>query len=196
MKATYTAFGGRLQCEVQGDSIKEIIRQIGPIAEILDSDAECGCCKSTNIHPRCRVSKEGFDHFELVCSDCGAQMPFGQSKDMKSLFPKRKEHADTRGWSVYVGDRQQSNAPASGPKRNPNRQDPELERLVGKLNNMPNAEEQEWELSDLHHAIVEVNGEAAAEKAWESAKKQVGPLEKDLANAGKIARLMWPALRG
>ncbi len=196
MKATYTAFGGRLQCEVQGDSIKEIIKQIGPIAEILDSDTACGCCQSENIHPRCRKAGD-YEYFELVCSDCGAQMSFGQAKDMKSLFPKRKGHPETRGWSVYVADRQQSSAPASsGPRRNPNQRDPELERLIAKLNNMPTADDQEYELGDLYHAIVEVNGEGAAAKAWDDATKQVGPLSKDLANAGRIARLMWPALRG
>ncbi len=196
MKATYTAFGGRLQCEVQGDSIKEIIRQIGPIAEILDSDSQCGCCQSENIHPRCRKAGD-YEYYELVCSDCGAQMSFGQSKDLKSLFPKRKDHPDTRGWSVYVADRQQSSAPASsGPRRNPSQRDPELERLIAKLNNMPNAEEQEYELADLHHAIADVSSAHAATESWESAIKQVGPLSKDLANAGKIARLMWPSLRG
>lgn len=194
MKATYTAFGGRLQCEVQGDSIKEIIKQIGPIAEILDSDTTCGCCTSGNIHPRCRKAGE-YEYYELVCSDCGAQMSFGQSKDMKSLFPKRKEHPETRGWSVYVGDRQQSEAPASGPRRS-SAKDEELERLVAKLNNLPDAEQQEHELADLYHAIAETADKPTATRAWESALKQVGHPSKAHENAGKIARLMWPALRG
>lgn len=193
MKATYTAFGGRLQCEVQGDSIKEIIKQIGPIAEILDSDTACGCCQSENIHPRCRKAGD-YEYFELVCSDCGAQMSFGQSKDMKSLFPKRKDHPDTRGWSVYQRDTQQQEH-ASGPRRAPQGEDAELGRLIGLINNSSSAIEQENHLADLYAAIREANSGEAASKAWDAALKAHGPITKDGA-AVKMARAMWPALRG
>jgi hypothetical protein len=122
MKAHYRAFNGRLVVEVEGSNIKELFQQIGPVAEVLDGDDSCGKCASPHIYPRVRTA-QGFDYYELVCSDCNARLSFGQHKDGGTLWAKRTGEngrvLDHRGWSVYLAlepGEKKHDPPASAPR--------------------------------------------------------------------------------
>lgn len=118
MKCHYRAFGGKLVIEVEGSTIKDLFEQIGPIAEVLDGDDCCGKCTSPHIYPRARDAKKAdgklVTYYELVCSECGAKLSFGQHSAGDTLWAKRTdEHGnklDFRGWKVYLG----LNAPERG----------------------------------------------------------------------------------
>ena len=110
MKCHYRAFNGKLVIEVEGNSIKDLIEQIGPIAEVLDGDDVCGKCSSPHIYPRARDAKKKTDgklvtYYELVCSDCGAKLSFGQHSGGGTLWAKRTDDQgnplEHRGWRLY-----------------------------------------------------------------------------------------------
>ena len=120
MEAHYRAFQGRLIIKVEGSNIKELFEQIGPVAEVLDGDDACGKCGSAHIYPRAREA-QGFTYYELVCSDCGAKLSFGQHRDGGSLWAKRTDKdgraLDHRGWSVYLGLGPATSSPAQSQPR-------------------------------------------------------------------------------
>jgi len=103
MKATLSTMGGRLTFEVDADTSKDLFEQIGSIQEVFDAEQQCGCCESDDIH-FVRRETQGFDFYELHCQACRARFCFGQSKDKKNLFPKRRENGKELphgGWSRY-----------------------------------------------------------------------------------------------
>lgn len=106
MKATYTTANGRIAFEVAGDSPKDVFAELALIQEVFDAESSCGMpgCESDDIHYRVRVSRQGHTYYELVCMNCNARFEFGQIKDMKNLFPKRREDGkplENGGWCRY-----------------------------------------------------------------------------------------------
>lgn len=102
MKAHYRTANGRITFEIEGGSQKELFEGISLLQEVFEADSTCGVCNSPEI--RFRVRKvDTYVYYEYHCK-CGARLSFGQSKDMKSLFPKRKDDSGwlpDRGWSKY-----------------------------------------------------------------------------------------------
>ena len=83
--------------------------RVEPSIQELFEEPDCGCCQSRNI--RCEVRHiDNNSYFKLVCADCTAQLDFGQKKDGKSLFIKRrdenKQPLPDRGWYVWQGKRE------------------------------------------------------------------------------------------
>lgn len=198
MEVHYRALGGRIMVKVEGASMKEALKQIGPIAEILDADSACGKCSSPNIYPSCR-SVDKFDYYALTCSDCGAALSFGQRKD-GGLWAKRKdEHGnalDHRGWKVYLaiaaGSKSQP-VPAQRPNAAAVPDDPALTGLLARINAAPNSEEQEYILAEVFEGVENAWGLPAANTAWDAALKKYGhPREKD--SAPMIARHLFSVL--
>ena len=109
-KAQYRSRNGRIVFELQGGSVKDTFECIAEIQEIFEADETCGCCNSSHICFNVRDTPKG-SYYELRCQDCGAQMGFGQKKDMKGLFPKRTEHPDHRGWYVYTQPQNANSSP-------------------------------------------------------------------------------------
>lgn len=114
MKATYTSSNGRLQFAVEGATPKDLFSELAGIQEVFDAENRCGMpgCGSEDLHYRVRtsVAKAGknagksYDYYELVCMGCNARFSFGQSMDLKNLFPKRREDGKplpNGGWSKY-----------------------------------------------------------------------------------------------
>ncbi len=110
MKATYTTATGRLSFSVEAQSSKELFGEIASIQEVFDAESHCGMpdCDSGDVHFTIRNSKNGqgkdIQYFELRCMACGARFSFGQSTDMKNLFPKRRvdgKMLPNGGWSRY-----------------------------------------------------------------------------------------------
>jgi hypothetical protein len=178
--------------------MKEALKQIGPIAEILDADSVCGKCASPNIYPSCR-SVDKFDYYALTCSDCGAALSFGQRKD-GGLWAKRKDEngnaLDHRGWKLYLalasGDKPKA-TPAQRPASKAVPDSPELTGLLARIKNAPNDEEKEYILAEVFEAIDVAWGMSAANAAWDAALKKFGhPREKN--SAEQVARHMFAVL--
>jgi hypothetical protein len=87
VKAHYKTRNSRFTFEVEAGSQKELFREIADLQEIFEFDA-CALCNSTRIVYRTRTV-EGNDYYELVCLDCGGELPFGQHKAGGTLFPKQ-----------------------------------------------------------------------------------------------------------
>lgn len=105
MKAHYRTANGRIVFEIEGGNQKELFENIADLQEVFEADSSCGMCKSQDIHFRVREVK-GNKYFEIRCGACNAQFSFGQNKDMKSLFPKRKGEdgnwLPNRGWFKWT----------------------------------------------------------------------------------------------
>lgn len=106
MKAILKNGTGRLLIEVQGETVKDLVRQIAIVQEVIDADDICGACGSSHIRFRVRVV-EKYEYFELVCEACTARLAFGQLREGGGLFPKRRGEDNAplanRGWLVYLG---------------------------------------------------------------------------------------------
>ena len=92
MKAHLKALGGRITIEVQGETAKELFKELASVQEVFDAANACGMCQSTNLRFNVRVV-DSFTFFELRCVDCGGALSYGQRKDMVNLYPKE--------WSRY-----------------------------------------------------------------------------------------------
>jgi hypothetical protein len=105
MECQYKSRNGRLLFRVEGGSQKDLFEAIADVQEIFEADEACGMCKSTDIRFRVRRVKDNA-YYELRCGSCNARFAFGQSKDMKTLFPKRKDEngkrLPNRGWFKWV----------------------------------------------------------------------------------------------
>lgn len=81
-------------CEitVEADDIKELLRQVSSVQEVM-AKRSCKLCGEEN-NLRFNVRKvEAFEFFALHCNACNAELSFGQRKDGSGLFPK--------DWSRY-----------------------------------------------------------------------------------------------
>lgn len=105
MKVTYTTQNGRLTFEMDLANGKLAFEAIAAIQELFEEPC-CGLCQSERI--RCDTREfDGNKYFKMVCNDCGGQLDFGQHKDGKGLFVKRKDenkqNFPNRGWYVWQG---------------------------------------------------------------------------------------------
>jgi len=97
MKVNYT--NKKLNVEIDADSAKEAFKKLAEFQEVFD-ETSCGLCKGEEIQFVVR-NVEGNDYYELKCRSCGGKLAFGQHKSGNSLFPKRKEHYETKGWHKW-----------------------------------------------------------------------------------------------
>lgn len=74
---------GKFQIQVSGKTEEEVFEQVSFFAEL---PCECGLCKSKNIVPRHRRTKD-YDFYELKCADCKATFACGQKKE-GGLYPR------------------------------------------------------------------------------------------------------------
>lgn len=94
---------GRVWLETDVNSPKDAIRELSEFAEVF-CEQTCGACKSTNVTASHR-EHDGHDYYSVRCIDCGAELSFGQKKNGRSLFAKRKDKdgntLDNRGWTRW-----------------------------------------------------------------------------------------------
>ena len=104
MEAQYKTRDGRLLFKVDAENQKEIFKQIAVTQEVFEAETECGCCHSKEIRFRVRTVDK-HDFYEVACGACGARFEFGQHKNGRSLFPKRRAEDGTllpnRGWAKW-----------------------------------------------------------------------------------------------
>ncbi len=118
MKVHYTSENGRLRFEIDASTPKEIFAQVATIQEVFEEPC-CGKCGSKSIRFEVREF-DGNSYYKLFCTSCTAQLDYGQNKDMKNLFVKRRDKDSNtalpnRGWYIYGGDpepQQQEQRPA------------------------------------------------------------------------------------
>ncbi len=106
--------------EVEGADIKELFRKRAEAEEVM-GEKGCGLCEDTAIRYVVRevtTKKGAFSYFEAHCQNpgCRARLSYGQGKDMKSLFPKRRlgkngepdmengTFGQHNGWSKFKGE--------------------------------------------------------------------------------------------
>jgi len=89
MKAHYRTKSGRLTCEVEGQTFKQLFEGIAQVQEIFESDNACGACNSANIRFRVRPVQDN-EFYELYCDDCTATLSFGQTPPRKQTLPQAK----------------------------------------------------------------------------------------------------------
>jgi hypothetical protein len=103
MEVLYRSRNGRLTAKVEADTPKALFESIAEFQEVFEADEKCGNCGSTNIRFNVRHI-DSFTYYEHRC-ECGAALGMGQSKDMKSLFPKRRDKdgnpLPNNGWVKY-----------------------------------------------------------------------------------------------
>jgi hypothetical protein len=90
MKAHYRTASGRLVFELQGETVKDLFRQIAQTQEVFEAAQACGLCGNTEIRYQVRTIDDN-DFYELVCMQCRAQLHFGQHKKGGTLFVKRRD---------------------------------------------------------------------------------------------------------
>jgi hypothetical protein len=215
MKAHYKAFGGRLLVEVEGTTIKDLIKEIGPIAEILDADHACGKCLSTNIYPRCRTAQDKYDYYELVCSDCNARLSFGQHMDGGTLWAKRADKngalLDYRGWTIYQALPPGSGKPPEPPpgtgrprptppaqptaapaSRTVKEQNEHRARLADILKRTGDEGSNAQTLGEICEAIAGLSSDQNADRAWTQITDEHGdPTQKPAALGAVMGALLW-----
>lgn len=91
---------GTTEIEVEDSTMIGAMKQLSAASEVFGQTV-CGACDSESVRFVARSNK-GFDFFEVACNSCGCRLSFGQSKDGKTLFPKRKHEdgswMDNNGW--------------------------------------------------------------------------------------------------
>jgi len=103
MKLSYTTKNTRLLIQLEGNDVKESFKQLAEAQEIFDEPC-CALCKSQDIKYVVRTI-ENNDFYELKCCSCNAKLSFGQHKNGGTLFPKRKDHFETKGWHRWTPDK-------------------------------------------------------------------------------------------
>jgi hypothetical protein len=103
LEAQYKTRSGHLILRVEGETQKDLFRELARAQETFEAETECGICKGTEIRFRVRAVDDN-EYYELRCS-CGATFAFGQHKKGGSLFPKRKAEdgkaLPNHGWTKW-----------------------------------------------------------------------------------------------
>jgi hypothetical protein len=106
MRVTYTTPNGRLRFELEVSTGEQAFEVVAGIAELFEEPG-CGLCDSKRIRHEVREF-DGNHYYKLLCTDCGATVDFGQHKDGKGLFLKRRNKDNqphpNRGWYRYRKD--------------------------------------------------------------------------------------------
>ena len=197
MEAHYRAFGGRLVFKVEGTTLKDVIEQISPIAEVFDGDVSCGKCSSPNIYPRMRTAKD-FEYYELVCSDCEAKLSFGQRKD-GGLWAKRKDDQgnmlDHRGWHIYralEAPKEAAPSPAT-PRPAQKKDDPRLPVFLKRCASRAQTDEV---FGEILAAIEGRSSQAIADQVWAEAITKNGDPARRPASLSPVLLFLLDALDG
>lgn len=104
MKVTYSSKNGRLSIQLDGDSQKDVFRQISSFQEVFE-ESSCGACSSEDLRFVVRTVDDN-NFYELHCNKCYSRLAFGQHKNKEgTLFPRRKDEEGKvlgkRGWTKW-----------------------------------------------------------------------------------------------
>lgn len=113
MKVSHRSANGRIEVFAEGETQKEVFRQLSSLQEVFEQDY-CGVCGGNLLRYVVRTVEDN-DFYELHClsfdktsnKSCRAKLAFGQHKGKEgTLFPKRKDaegkYLPNNGWSVWT----------------------------------------------------------------------------------------------
>jgi hypothetical protein len=104
MKLTYTP-SKQLSFDIEGSNVKEFWAALSTLSETFGEE-KCGQCGKADLRYVVR-NVEGNNFYELACKGCGHKLSFGQSKDQKTVYPRRKyhkQHPDVKAKKAKEGD--------------------------------------------------------------------------------------------
>ena len=83
---------------------KDALKELSVYGEVF-AERSCGQCKKVELAYEHR-EWDGHDYYSLRCLSCGAQLDFGQHKNGRTLFAKRKLKSGeldklNHGWYHY-----------------------------------------------------------------------------------------------
>lgn len=131
MKVQYTTEDGRLSVEVEGDTAKDVFKQLAEFQEIFE-DRTCVAKIKDKIIKTDKVLfvvrvVDGDEYYEMKCVDWdsglfGFKKSFGQNKKGGGLFPKQMPEENRipglNGWHKYLKPGDGSNDESSpAPKK-------------------------------------------------------------------------------
>lgn len=87
MNVTYKAAGGNLTIEYDASDLKEAFGFLGSCQELFGAAEECENCKGSDLRPKYRTTKGGYEFYSLECHGCKWEFKFGQKKE-GGLYPK------------------------------------------------------------------------------------------------------------
>lgn len=87
MKVVYRA--GAATIEVDGKDTKDCFGQIAVASEVF-RHSQCGACGCPDVWPQVR-ERDGNHYYEVKCSNCKAELSFGQRRVDGALYPRRKD---------------------------------------------------------------------------------------------------------
>ena len=103
-----TGAGKSLRFEFDCADIKDVFVQMAPVQEIFEAGKACGACQSENVRVETRTH-DANRFYSFRCTDCGAQLDLGQTRDGTRLFARRKDKDDNwlpdNGWYKWQGQR-------------------------------------------------------------------------------------------
>lgn len=90
--------------ELEAQSVLEAVELVADLQAIMNPEP-CGLCGSPSALDY--RAPQGFKYYERVCTNCGAVLRFGKTRDAGRLFPKRTDENGVmigkNGWHKYVG---------------------------------------------------------------------------------------------
>lgn len=111
MQVSFKTPDNAIEFQFDAQSSREAFEKMANISELFPLE-NCGKCSSSNVKPVVRKT-QGYEFFEIRCVDCGHSLSYGQTREDKTLFPKRKDKAgewlQNRGWQKYQGTADASN---------------------------------------------------------------------------------------
>jgi hypothetical protein len=122
VKVTYTTPTNRLTLELDVTTGKQAFEAVAAMQELFEEPC-CGKCKSQAIRFECR-EHDGNKYYKMRCQACYATLDFGQNKDNRGLFAKRKDKDGNwmpdNGWYIYQrqGDAYEAPEPVARPTSN------------------------------------------------------------------------------
>lgn len=120
MRVVWTAKEANVQITFDAGTVKEAWEIVAILEETWDEVA-CGCCGNMALTHEVREF-DANKFYKLSCDTCNAQLDYGQSKDNKSIYPKRyhpetKQSLPNRGWYIYQPAPPPPPPPTAKPKR-------------------------------------------------------------------------------
>lgn len=100
MEATYKTRTGHLMIKVEAQNQKQLFKALAETQDIFEADSQCGCCNSLKIRFSVRTI-DGNEFYELRCEECKAQLSYNQHRNNTTLYLKRKESDQNRGWKIW-----------------------------------------------------------------------------------------------
>jgi DNA-directed RNA polymerase subunit RPC12/RpoP len=84
---------------VEGNNLFELVQESQKLG--FYDVYKCGLCSSDKLGLRSYVTKDdGYEYVKVSCGECGAQVTFGKSKEVKDTYFLRKNKDKLIAWEM------------------------------------------------------------------------------------------------